>query len=471
MRGAYYCKSLQAFLADPISEIRDSLTYATSKNFYQQLSTQTTSWSNFIYLLKEGFSTLEFTSDWGLLLEYPIPRRAKRIDAVLIAADIIIVIEYKDGESEFKNTFVSQLEDYCLDIRDFHFESEGRIIIPVLFCPDAEERKNTYKKGDDAVQPTLYANKTNLADVISSVTKIFSEDSIDFKKWNVGRYAPTPTIIEAATAMYAGQDVKEISRSHAGEQNLTITSDAVINAIKEAQSTGQKIICFITGVPGAGKTLAGLNIVHNSNYKINEKDLGVFLSGNSPLVKVLTEALARDTSKRNGITRKEANRKVTTFIHNVHQFIDEYFYDKESLPVDKVLVYDEAQRAWTKEYKYFKSKKAINASEPEILLSIMDRFRNSWAVIIALVGGGQEINTGEGGLAEWGKALIDEFSHWKIYVSPELRSGDHSTGNMTLFKEEPSNLTLIENADLHLKTSIRSYKARELSKWGESGIS
>src|SRR5215203_4346412 len=154
MKGAYYCKSLQAFLDDPGSEIRDSLTNSTSKNFYQQLSTQTTSWSNFIRLLKESFSTLKFTSDWGLLLEYPIPRRAQRIDAVLIAGNIIIVIEYKDGEGEYQNGFISQLEDYCLDIRDFHFESEGRIIIPLLFCPDAEERENTYKKSDDAVQLT-----------------------------------------------------------------------------------------------------------------------------------------------------------------------------------------------------------------------------------------------------------------------------------------------------------------------------
>lgn len=466
MRGAYYCKSVAEFLSEPDSSIRDVLTQSTSKSFYQQLSTQTTSWSNFISILKRSLSSIPNIETSGILLEYTIPRRAKRIDALLIANGIIIVIEFKDGdEDEFKNSYSVQLEDYCLDLRDFHLESDNKIIVPLLLCHNGKSRENVFKREVSSVQQTIFSNSSNLNAIITTILKVFADEEIDFQKWNNSTYTPTPTIIEAATSLYAGMDVKEISRSHSGEENLTRTSDAVINAIKEAQTTKSKIICFITGVPGAGKTLAGLNIVHNSSFKTNEKDLGVFLSGNSPLVKVLSEALARDCSKREGITKKEASRKVSTFIHNVHQFIDAYYEDKKILPVDNVLIYDEAQRAWTKEYKYFKSKKTINASEPEILLSIMDRFTNSWAVIIALVGGGQEINTGEGGLAEWGKALTNEFSHWKIFVSPELRSGDHSAGHMTLFKEEPINLTVIENKDLHLKTSIRSYKARELSNW------
>jgi hypothetical protein len=409
---------------------------------------------------------MAYKNEWGILLEYPIPRRAKRIDAVVIANNIVFVIEFKDNESEYKKAYIRQLEDYCLDLRDFHLESQNAAIIPIHLCPVAAEKVNNYTGDLDGMYDVLYSNQNNLHAVIEEAFRRIKDRNkiIDFRSWNQSKYSPTPTIVEAAQVLYAGQDVKEISRSYA-EENLTVTTSAVIEAIKEAQATNSKIICFITGVPGAGKTLAGLNIVHNSDFKKDAKDLGVFLSGNSPLVKVLSEALARDTSRREGINKKEASRKVSTFIQNVHQFIDAYFEDKTSLPVDNVLIYDEAQRAWTKEYKYFKSNKRINASEPEILMSIMDRFKDSWAVIIALVGGGQEINTGEGGLSEWGKAIRENFSHWKIYISPELKVGDHSTGNMTLFNQVPANIQLVEKPALHLRIPLRSYKAQELSNW------
>jgi hypothetical protein len=472
MRGAFYSNSIEGFVVDSESNIRDSLTERTSKGFYQQLSTQTESWKNLIKLLKETLSVFASKRDWGVLLEYAIPRRAKRIDAVLIADDLIFVIEYKDGETEFSSNYITQLEDYCLDLRDFHFESKDRTIIPVLLCPDAPNYVNNFSISNDYVQDNLFANGNNLQQIISQSISYWSrqENKIDYNLWNTSKYFPTPTIIEAAQSLYAGQNVNEISRSHAGAENLTETTNAVIKAIKEAQETNSKIICFITGVPGAGKTLAGLNIVHNREFKTDEKELGVFLSGNSPLVKVLSEALSRDSSQRDGMNKKEANRKVSTFIHNVHQFIDDYYEDETQLPVDKVLVYDEAQRAWTKEYKYFKSKKRINASEPEILLSIMNRFKDSWAVIIALVGGGQEINTGEGGLAEWGKALEEKFRDWKIYISPELGQDKHN-GNLSLFKEYPNGLKIVEDPRLHLRVAIRSYNAEELTKWVEFVLS
>ena len=466
MREAFYVNSISGFLSDSDSVIRDSLTEGTSKVFYQQLSSQTESWSSLIHLLKNSLFSLQDKTEWGILLEYSIPRRAKRIDAILIAGDLIFVIEYKDKEMEYDPSYMIQAEDYCLDLRDFHFESKDRIIIPVVLCPEAPNYINNFYEGSDYVQTTLLANRNTLQEIILQTIKLLSrqENNINYKLWNESKYFPTPTIIEAAQSLYAGQNVKEISRSHAGAENLTQTTNAVIDAIKEAQANNSKIICFITGVPGAGKTLAGLNIVHNREFKTDDKELGVFLSGNSPLVKVLSEALSRDTSKRDGINKKEANRRVSTFIHNVHQFIDEYYEDEAQLPVDRVLVYDEAQRAWTKEYKYFKSKKRINASEPEILLSIMNRFKNSWAVIIALVGGGQEINTGEGGLAEWGKALEEKFSDWRVYISPELKTGDHN-GGLSLFKQIPQGVDTVENSFLHLRVAIRSYKAVELTKW------
>lgn len=465
MTGAFYCSSLKDFLVKSDSEIRDTLTTGTSRGFYQQLSTQSESWLTLIKLLKSAFCDTETKDTWGILLEYPIPRRGKRIDVVLLAAGVVFVIEFKDGESKYLKDFISQVEDYCLDLRDFHFESKDRVIVPILLCPEANSIVNNFLYNNEGIQDTICVNKSEFKEAVNKCISLLGKSKleINYTSWNESQYYPTPTIIEAAQVLYSGQSVREISRSHAGAENLTKTTSAVMNAIKQAQSTNSKIICFITGVPGAGKTLAGLNIVHNREFKTDKKEIGVFLSGNSPLVKVLTEALSRDSSKRDGVNKKEANRRISTFIHNVHQFIDAYFEDEQKLPVDKVLVYDEAQRAWTKEYKYFKSKKRINASEPEILLSIMNRFKDSWAVIIALVGGGQEINTGEGGLAEWGKAIKENFTNWKVFISPKIKEENNS--KQSLFSTIPINVEINEDPNLHLNVSIRSFKAQESSDW------
>lgn len=385
---------------------------------------------------------------------------------MLLSGNLIFVVEVKNHQTIFNAHDIAQLEDYCLDLRDFHKESKDRLIVPILLCTDAENRSNSLERSEDYVQRTLFANKETIGYLIREIQNLLAGHGqpIQGKSWNESPYSPTPTIIEAAQALYSGQNVKEISRNHAGIDNLTKTTDAVINAIKKAQKTKSKIICFITGVPGAGKTLAGLNIVHNREFMTDQKEIGVFVSGNSPLVKVLSEALARDYVKREGESKPEAKRRVKTFIHNVHEFIDEYYDDKTKLPVDRVLIYDEAQRAWTKEQKNRKSKGLIKESEPEILLSIMDRF-DDWSVIIGLIGGGQEINSGEAGLREWGKSIEEKFPNWTVYISPELMQGDHSTGNLTLFDTIPSGIKVVEDKDLHLNVCIRSYKAQELSRW------
>jgi hypothetical protein len=211
-------------------------------------------------------------------------------------------------------------------------------------------------KSDDFVQNTFLANAKNFSEIIHSIIILFADktDNINFNDWNKSKYSPTPTIIEMAQTLYAGQNVSEISRH--GADNLTATTNAVIEAIKNAQLTTSNIICFITGIPGAGKTLAGLNIVHNREFQVDGKEIGIFLSGNSPLVKVLSEALSRDFSKRENKTKSEAKRRVKTFIYNVHEFIDDLYSDKTKAPESRVLIYDEAQRAWTKEQKRKKTK-------------------------------------------------------------------------------------------------------------------
>lgn len=410
------------------------------------------------FFLKDSLKNLP--KEWTLILEYPIPRRSKRIDLILLAQDLLYVIEFKDKESKFTPDAVSQVEDYSLDLRDFHKESAGRIIIPIVWASEAIEKQNSFDDNGDFVKPTLFANNSNLYSVIRSAYEYFTNTAnskLIPDIWNSSEYLPTPTIIEAAQHLFSGQNVREISRSHAGSENLTETTDAILNAIKAAQDNHEKIICFITGVPGAGKTLAGLNIVHNVE---NNSGKGVFLSGNGPLVKVLTEALARDNSKRNQIPLVQSRRKIA-FVQNVHQFLD-FYHNNHQTPEDKIILFDEAQRAWNAEHS--KRKFDRDYSEAQMLFNIMNR-NSGWAVIVALIGSGQEINTGEAGLAEWGKTINENFSNWKIYISPELKEGKSSIANDKLFETAPKDLSITELTELHLKVSIRSYKAEKLSEW------
>jgi DUF2075 family protein len=467
---AFYCNTFENHSNTSTEEIVGEISKNYSKYHLNLKNLQTESWIDTINLFKDIYKNLLNSNievrKWGILYEYKIPRRSKRIDITIITKNIIFIIEFKNHEKIYKPSDISQLEDYCLDIRDFHFESKHKIIVPILLCTEAKSFNNLFEKSDDFVQRNYFANRKNISEILININGIFDYNNVEinYKEWNNSKYSPTPTIIEFAQSLYAGQSVLEISRNGAGEKNLTNTTLTILNAINDARKNNSKIICFITGVPGAGKTLAGLNVVHNREFKSQDEEIAVFLSGNSPLVKVLSEALARDFIKREKINKVEAKRRVKTFIHNVHEFIDEYYEDKSKIPVDRVIIYDEAQRAWTKEHKSRKSRGLINESEPDILLSIMDRFVD-WGVIIALVGNGQEINTGEGGLSEWGNSIQEKFKNWKVYISPELQIGRNISGNLKLFENRPKDIEIIESESLHLNTSIRSYKASYLSNF------
>lgn len=471
--GAFYSNSISNFLKDNNKSIIGALTIKSGlAGFHQQLHTQTLSWDEEINVLKNTFTNTIIQNpqiaDFGILLEYPIARREKRIDVVIIANNIIIVVEFKVGKSEYSNIDKDQLLDYCLDLRDFHFESRDKIIVPILLATQGESIENTFIERLDFVKDVLIVNENTFGECLLQLLRFYDNYSneISFNQWDGSDYSPTPTIIEAAQALYSGKSVIEISRSHAGKKNLTKTSNAVVEAIKIAKANNEKIVCFITGVPGAGKTLAGLNIAHDKEFQGSEKSLATFLSGNGPLIKVLRGALSRDAHKKLLRTDKNAKQKETNriiaFIEKAHSFLDDNFVNKEKVPNNKIIIFDEAQRAWNAEHSMRKFQRPH--SEPEMMFEIMSRHED-WAVIVALVGGGQEINTGEAGLPEWGKIIQEKFSDWKIYISPQLKVGNHSTGNLTLFEEAPTNLTIIEDADLHLDVSIRSYKAEKLSHW------
>jgi hypothetical protein len=292
---------------------------------------------------------------------------------------------------------------------------------------------------------------------------------IDSNQWEIGGYYPTPTIVEAAIALYRGHSVNEISRSDASATNLKQTTESISEIIRESKSNSQKSICFVTGVPGAGKTLVGLNIATIHMDKSNDL-YSVFLSGNGPLVAILREALARDkirSEKERGNKRKkgEVMSEVKMFIQNVHNFRDECLIDLEKPPVEHVVLFDEAQRAWDlgQTKNFMRRKKNIpnfNRSEPEFLISCLDRHRD-WAVIVCLVGGGQEINTGEAGISEWIRSLARSYRDWQIYISPRLTDSEYGT------QDELSNFSIQSNVhyreELHLSISMRSFRAENVS--------
>lgn len=417
-------------------------------------------WIAEILLLK---SILKDKTDGRILFEYTIPRIGKRIDVVLLIKNIVFLLEFKVGEFQYNSHDIDQVLDYALDLKNFHKESHNKLVVPILICTNAESFHNSFALYNDKIMKPLRCNTVTISNTLEEICNRYNESPFDYIVWENSEYLPTPTIIEAAQALYSHHNVKDISRSDAGAYNLSITTQKINEIIEFSKANHQKSICFITGVPGAGKTLAGINIA-NERHKFQENEHAVFLSGNGPLVDVLQEALARDEKKRNGISKKDALRKIKSFIQIIHHYRDAYV-GNDTVPTEKVVIFDEAQRAWTKEQiaSFMAQKKGIsdfNYSEPEFLISTMDR-HSDWAVIVCLVGGGQEINTGEAGLIEWFDSLKRSFRDWNVFVSNMITDAEYTRGHN--LKQLTEGLCVNIEKDLHLATSLRSFRSENVS--------
>lgn len=421
MLRSYYHNIIQNFISTSSEEIFGVLTQAHQFALEER---QKNAWLKQIQILKNSFAEFE---EGHLFFEFSIPRMGKRVDNILIIKNLIFVIEFKVGEKEYSSYAKTQTIDYCLDLLNFHAESYNRKIIPVLVATQAGEKEIGWSEIIN-LEEVVCCNEFNLKETIEQIIQQYAGiERIDAMSWLNSIYKPTPTIIEAAQALYQGHQVEEISRSDAGAINLELTSKKIESIIEKSKQNYQKAICFLTGVPGAGKTLAGLNIA-NQRLKADESEHSVFLSGNGPLVDVLREALTRNTveigkSVAKNIKRSEAERGAKTFIQNIHHFRDHYLKSAE-VPIEKVVIFDEAQRAWKKEQvsNFMKQKKGIDdfdMSEPEFLIQVMDRHQD-WCVIVCLIGGGQEINTGEAGVTEWISALRQNYPNWNIYYSDKV---------------------------------------------------
>jgi hypothetical protein len=475
---AYYQAEISAFLKAVPSFILGEL--SRNHNFSLEIS-QKNAWTaqieNLQDQLKEGL-------DGQVFFEFSVPRMGKRVDIILYVDNVVFVLEYKVGAKKHDLHSQDQVLDYALDLKNFHEGSHQKYIVPVLISTKAEasDNKITWYKdglccpllsnGDDLVSIVKFALK-NIKTRLSAPNSAYEffdggQDNFRDGRWSESGYKPTPTIVEAAQALYQGNSVEEISRSDAGAKNLSITSSCITEIIDSSKRSGTKSICFVTGVPGAGKTLAGLNISTRELDK-NSEEYIVFLSGNGPLVEVLREALARDEVRRlreqgQSVSKKEALQKVSSFIQNIHHFRDEGLKSNNP-PYEHVVIFDEAQRAWDQSHaeKFMVQKRGLQSfsmSEPEFLISLMDR-RQDWATIVCLIGGGQEINTGEAGLVEWFSALQKSFPAWKVYHSGQLTNKNYHWGEDLASKI--ANLKAIELPDLHLSVSIRSFRAEKLS--------
>ncbi len=464
MRRFYYSDTIIDFLKRSDEEILGTISKNTE--FSTEL-TQKDSWLAQIEILKGVLKPL----DGMLYFEFSIPRMGRRIDVVLIINNVIFVLEFKVGEKNYTSQNIDQVWDYALDLKNFHETSEAHLIAPVLISTKAPNSFiSVVATHEDQVLLPIKTNSESLKDVIKSTLDFADGANINIESWVSGRYAPTPTIIEAALALYNGHDVSQISKSDASATNLSLTSKTLSDIIYKAKSENRKCICFVTGVPGAGKTLVGLNIAAKHLNK-EERTSTVFLSGNGPLVAILREALTRDKVKREKlkgnkkVKKGEVFSQVKLMIQNVHHFRDECLKDMSLAPFEHVTIFDEAQRAWnlTQTSNFMKTRKGLSnfsSSEPEFLISCLDRHKD-WAVVICLVGGGQEINTGEAGISEWIESLNRSFPHWNIYISDKLNDSEYAAGNALSLLSEHKNV--IKKEELHLAVSRRSFRAEYVS--------
>ena len=396
---------------------------------------------------------------WTLALEYGLLRLEKRIDAVILTDRAILVLEFKIGAPT--RAGLAEADDYALDLRDFHAGSRAHAIVPILgagaggFRPPAQP----WLLPTLPTEP-LCCGAAGLADCIAWVQASLAPSPVplDGAAWLAAAYKPVPSIIEAATMLYARNGVGEIAAARADAANLTRTSAAIARQVAAAQAAGDKRVVFVTGIPGAGKTLCGLNAV----FGRAEQAAAAFLTGNVPLVTVLRAALARDAVARRECSRAEAERRVAQRLQNVHRFLEDNALAPDRAPPDRLIVFDEAQRAWdaAKAVLGTRNKPSrLTDSEPWHALEIMGR-QPGWAVIVALIGAGQEINTGEAGVAEWGRVIATD-PRWQAAAAPVLR--DHPEP-MQRLDAVPAARFLAE-PDLDLTVPLRSVRESAGAAW------
>ncbi len=499
----------ESYIAFFLREKRNTILGTLCDEYHgKALTTTIEAWGKEIGILQEALTPWN-DANGRIIFEYDIPRLGKRIDVVLLLYGIIFCLEFKVGESKIQESDIDQVLDYALDLKNFHKYSQDSLIVPILVATEYDKSSSLIQSSvyDDRVVNPLVTGANDIQNLISEVLQAYPDEEPINDKWTISPYSPTPTIIEAARTLYESHSVEDITRHEIDNVYTDKTISYILDVIQKSKQKGQKSICFVTGVPGAGKTLVGLDIAVKQTYQGQDKPIedegAVYLSGNGPLVAVLNEALAKDNyakCKERGEQKKltDSRREVGKFIQIIHRYRDNMLakiknpvengileIDPEKAirqkeagygEVEHVAIFDEAQRSWTHKRladylkrggTYGNKLKVPNfpVSEASFLIWSLDQ-REDWATIVCLVGGGQEINTGEAGISEWIKALNETYTHWKIYISPQLKEAEYADGKVNELLQNNSNVTYSEC--LHLGTSLRAYKAEKLSAFVHS---
>ena len=505
-----YFNSFSGFLNSSPSSVLGDLVAAV--NGVVQ-NTAVEAWEGEIRIMQSILKSWE-NEDAYIVFEYSIPRLGKRIDVVLLLRGIVFCIEFKVGKSEALQEDLEQVLDYALDLKNFHLYSSDKPIAPIL-VPTKYGRKTELlfsSPYDDGILNPSITGENCLAEIlrksIDSLGTTWRRDTWGYN-WTISPYAPTPTIIEAARTLYENHSVEDITRHEADKVSTDATIEYLLHVIQESKTLGKKSICFVTGVPGAGKTLVGLDVAIKQSYKDGEKDKengAVYLSGNGPLVAVLTEALAIDNQQKCREKKMKKNlsdsrREVSEFLQIIHRYRDNMLakiknpVENGVLEIDPtkavklehagygevehVAIFDEAQRTWTHKRladylkrggTYGNKLKVPNfpVSEANFLIWSLDQ-KEDWAVIICLVGGGQEINTGEAGITDWIDALNQYYPHWNIYISSRLTEAEYAEGKVNQLLKNNANVTYSDS--LHLSVSLRSFRAETLSDFVHACLS
>jgi len=477
---AYFSSTVASFLALPDDEILGRLTTAAQGSLPEQVRAWEEEIANLKDALRRCADTLPRIKDWVLLLEDSHYRLRYRMDVVLLCGRGVVVLEFKTGAQKGAVSAIRQAEAYAVGLRDFFSVCHRRPVFPAVVMSTPIETPDFSLALVDFVSRAAILNPTDLVRfliAVSTMTSTSTDDQITLNEWSAGEYVPVPSIIEAARALYTSHHVEELRAALSTRDALRNTTERIVEIIEDSRRRNARTIAFVTGVPGSGKTLVGLNAVHDPRVlRAAAQQRAVYLSGNTPLVAVLQSALARDAATFHGTSiRTETVRARTTIQHIIH-FLKQYMdADGSPAPVDGLMVFDEAQRAWDAEYG--RRKFGRPKSEPELILEIMSR-RQGWAVVLALVGGGQEINRGEYGLSEWGKALANWHAGgpaprpWDVIASPHVLHGSAVTAGGTLWANSPlSQVHVTPDEALHLNVSIRSHRNDVAAGWVSAVIS
>jgi hypothetical protein len=445
---AWWSGDVSAFLNQSTSSIVERLAFRALETHPTNHEAQLRAWHWEIEILRRAVGTMP--ENWRVLLEYPLIRLGRRMDAVLVTDRAILVIEFKALNSHFTADARVQAEDYAFDLRDFHAGSRDHVIVPILVAGTGTPARTQWQFPWPGVSGVYDALPDTLPDMLNEILSRIPNRDVDIANWERAAYRPVPTIIEAARALYAKHGVADIRTARADTDNLSTTTSAIVAAIRHAKERQQHIILFVTGIPGAGKTLCGLNAIFTADMD------GTFLTGTLPMVYVLKAALAEDTARKGKKSVRAAKHETKSKIESITGFLRYYIAEPAHLP-EHVIVFDEAQRAWDAEYGATKFKHTD--SEAAIVLDIMQR-HSDYAVIVALVGNGQEINSGEAGLAEWGRALSQR-PKWHVRAAPGVLTAPQA--RQRLFASKPDGM--VTDPALHLSVPIRNVRSNSAAPW------